>query len=208
MKTETTQLEKKIMAGRGPLWLQPLPVAPAVVPPAPPVQLPSPPAQQIQPQMLQLNWSHFKPEYSGKPEEDAEAHLLRTNDWMETHAFPEVVKVQRFCLTLVGEVRLWYESLRLIAGDWNGVQDQFWQQFSKIGNTWQQLLHAWRSFYYDEYTETLDTYIRKIPFQKLIFSKEMYRNKCDHLIFSSADKLSCAIPITLLSLLFLLLYVS
>ena len=28
----------------------------------------------------QLNWSHFKPDFSGKPE-DAEAHLLRTNDW-------------------------------------------------------------------------------------------------------------------------------
>ena len=23
-----------------------------------------------------LNWSNFKPEFSGKPEEDAEAHLL------------------------------------------------------------------------------------------------------------------------------------
>ena len=32
-----------------------------------------------------LNWSHFKPVYSGKPDEDAEAHLLRTNIWMDTH---------------------------------------------------------------------------------------------------------------------------
>ena len=45
--------------------------------------------------------------------EDAGAHLLRTNDWMDTHAFPEGVKVQCFCLTLVGEPRLWYESLNL-----------------------------------------------------------------------------------------------
>ena len=28
----------------------------------------------------QLNWSHFRPEFSGKPEEDAEAHLLRMED--------------------------------------------------------------------------------------------------------------------------------
>ena len=28
----------------------------------------------------QLNWSHFKPGFSGKPEEDAEAYLLRTED--------------------------------------------------------------------------------------------------------------------------------
>ena len=61
-----------------------------------------------------MNWSHFKPEYSGKPEEDVEAHLLRINDWMNTHDFPEDVKVQRFCLTLMGEATLWYASLESI----------------------------------------------------------------------------------------------
>ena len=71
-----------------------------------------PPAQPGQQAHGVLNWSHFTPEFSGKPEEDAEAHLLRTNDWMETQNFPQVVKVQRFWLTLTGEVRLWYESLR------------------------------------------------------------------------------------------------
>ena len=34
------------------------------------------PVQQIQ---MHMNLSHFKPEFSGKPEEDVEAHLLRTN---------------------------------------------------------------------------------------------------------------------------------
>ena len=28
------------------------------------------------PQKPQLNWSHFKPKFAGKPEEDAEAHCL------------------------------------------------------------------------------------------------------------------------------------
>ena len=55
----------------------------------------------------QLNWSHFKPDFSGKPKEDLEAHLLRTVDWMTTHDFPEAQKVRRFCLTLLGEDRLW-----------------------------------------------------------------------------------------------------
>ena len=59
----------------------------------------------------QLNWSHFRPEFSGKPEEDAEAHLLRTEDWMTTHNFPEDQKVGRFCLTLKQEARLWYATL-------------------------------------------------------------------------------------------------
>ena len=29
---------------------------------------------------LHINWSNFKPEFLGKPEEDAEAHLLCSND--------------------------------------------------------------------------------------------------------------------------------
>ena len=44
---------------------------------------------------------------------------------MDNHAFPEGVKVQRFCLSLVGEARLLYKSLRPIALDWNALQDQF-----------------------------------------------------------------------------------
>ena len=80
----------------------PAPQPPPVMPPAPPVQLPVPPVQLIVPPaqpiapptqpiqsapMPQLNWSHFKPEFAGKPDEDAEAHLLRTNDWMDRHVF-------------------------------------------------------------------------------------------------------------------------
>ena len=41
-------------------------------------------------------------------------------DWMDTHDFQDLVKVQRFCLTLVGEARLWYKSLRPINADWIG----------------------------------------------------------------------------------------
>ena len=58
----------------------------------------------------QLNWSYFKPKFSGKPEEDAEEHLLKTNDQVETHNFPDDQKVRRFCLTLMGEARLWNET--------------------------------------------------------------------------------------------------
>ena len=97
-----------------------------------------------------MNWSHFKPEFSGKPEEDVKAHLLRTNDWMTTHDFPDGVKVQRFCLTLTGEARNWYATLEPIAMTWPELQNQFRQQYSKIGNTREQLFHTWRSFHYDE----------------------------------------------------------
>ena len=39
---------------------------------------------------------------------------------METQKFPEVAKIQMFCLTLTSEDRLWYESLRPIGVDWIG----------------------------------------------------------------------------------------
>ena len=63
------------------------------------------------PQIIYQNWIGKKPEFSGKPEEDAEPHLLSTRDWMEVHNFPEGDKVKHFHLSLVGEARLWYESL-------------------------------------------------------------------------------------------------
>ena len=70
-----------------------------------PVQPPVPMANN------QLNWSHFRPEFSGTPNKDAEAHLLRMEDWMTTHNFPEDQKVGRFCLTLMGEAKIWYATL-------------------------------------------------------------------------------------------------
>ena len=49
------------------------------------------PAQEGQ-QIIHLNWFRIKPEFSGKPAENAEAHLLHTNDWMNAHNFVEGAK--------------------------------------------------------------------------------------------------------------------
>ena len=81
---------------------------------------------------------------------------------MTTHHFVEGVKVQRFCLTLLGEARLWCHSLEPINVDWQGLQNLFRQQYSKIGKTREQLFHAWRSFTFDENTETIDAYVTHI----------------------------------------------
>ena len=82
----------------------------------------------------------FKPEFSGKPEEDAEAHLLCSNDWMEAHHFDAGIRAQRYCLTLLGEVRLWYHSLEPLGETtWAQLQNLFRQGYSKLGNTCQQL---------------------------------------------------------------------
>ena len=74
-----------------------------------------------QQQVVHLNWSNFKPEFSGKPDEDAEAHLLHLNDWMIAHHFVDGIRVQRFCFTLLGEAILWYHSLEPINVDWPRV---------------------------------------------------------------------------------------
>ena len=105
------------------------------LPPAPvqAAQAPQAPQTPQKQQLVHLNWSYFKPEFSGKPDEDAKAHLLCTNDWMNAHDFIDSVKVQRFCLALLGEARLWYQSLEPINVDWQGLQNLFRQQYSIIG---------------------------------------------------------------------------
>ena len=108
--------------------------------------------------MVHLNWSNFIPEFSGKPDENAEAHLLCSNDWMNTYHFVVGVKVQRFSLTLLGETRLWSDSLEPINVDWPELQNLFRQSYSQVGNTQEQLFHAWRSFNFDENTEIIDVY--------------------------------------------------
>ena len=138
---------------------------PAPQNPPPPQIPPVPDAPQVSQalQMLQqpvphvplLNWSLFKPKFSRNPGEDAKAHLLRTNDWMDMYRFQDNVKVQRFCLILTGEAKLWYKSLRPINVDGLGLQNTFRQQYSNIGNTWEQLFHAWRSFHFDKNAETI-----------------------------------------------------
>ena len=113
-------------------------------------------------QIIYQNWIGKKPEFSGKPEEDAESHLLSTRDWMEAHNFPEGEKVRHFRVTLVGEARLWYESLAPLDNDWPTLQNKFRWQYSKIGNTPEQLFHAWRTFKFDENTDSIDSYVLRM----------------------------------------------
>ena len=82
------------------------------------------------------------------------------NKWLDGHTYiSRRCQSPIFCLTLVGEARLWYGSLRPINVDWAGLQNQFKQQYSKMGNMREQLSHAWRSFHFDANTKTLDSYV-------------------------------------------------
>ena len=60
------------------------------------------------------------------------------------------------------EARLWYESLRPINAGREGLQNRFRQQYSKIGNTREQLFHVWRSFHFHENAEMIDAYVNRI----------------------------------------------
>ena len=82
---------------------------------------------------------------------------------MNAHHFDEDIKVQRFCVTLLGEARLWYHSLEPLGNTtWAQLQNLFRQRYSKLDNTCEQLFHAWRSFTFDENTETIDSYVIRI----------------------------------------------
>ena len=79
---------------------------------------------------------------------------------MNAHCFNDDVKVQRFCLTLLREARLGFHSLNPLEDKtWPHLQNLFRQKFSKLGNTHEQLFHAWRSFTFDKNTETIDSYV-------------------------------------------------
>ena len=55
---------------------------------------------------------------------------------------------------------MWYHSLEPLGETiWAQLQDLFRQRYSKLGNTCKQLFHAWRSFTFDENTETIDSYV-------------------------------------------------
>ena len=73
------QDQDQVPAGQVPIQPVPQP-APAPLTPAGVIPVP---------QIIYQNWIGKKPEFSGKPEEDAESHLLSTRDWMEAHNFPE-----------------------------------------------------------------------------------------------------------------------
>ena len=126
--------------------------------PAKPVPQLAPAGVVPVPQIIYQNWIGKKPEFSGKPEEDAESHLLSMRHWMEAHNFPEGEKVRCFRVTLIGEARLWYESLAPLDNDWPTLQNKLRWQYSKIGNTPEQLFHASRTYKFDENTDSVDSY--------------------------------------------------
>ena len=46
--------------------------------------------------------------------------------------------------------------------DWLELQNSFRQQYSKLGNTPEQYFRQWRSFYFDENEDTIDSYVTRV----------------------------------------------
>ena len=67
-------------------------------------------------------------------------------------------------MSVTQEARLWYESLNVQQQQlaWQNLQDRFKQQYSKVGNTREKYLHAWRSFQFDGATNMIDGYMHKV----------------------------------------------
>ena len=83
-------------------------------------------------------------------------------------------RVRHFRVTLIGEARLWYESLALLDNDWPALQNKFRWQYSKIGNTPEQLFHAWRIFKFDENTDSIDSYVLRMS--QVVANAKLWRN--------------------------------
>ena len=55
-----------------------------------------------------------------------------------------------------------YESLAPLDNDWPALQNKFRWHYSKLGNTPEQLFHAWRTFKFDENTDSIDSYVLRM----------------------------------------------
>ena len=130
---------------------------------------------------MAMKWSYFKPEFSGKSEEDFGAHLLKTIDWMNIHNFQKDQRVRRFPLTLAGEARLWNQSIHSFQVNWGELQ-KFHMQLSKIGNSMEQLFHVWITFNFNENVLLIDAYVQRIGWVTDVFNYgvpdilEVFRN--------------------------------
>ena len=89
---------------------------------------------------------HVKcPTFSAKDDEDAQSHLLCSNDWMNSHGSTKDIKFGRFCLISGSDAYLQYDSITSVGKDWNHLQGLFHRQFSKLRHTQEKLFQRWTS---------------------------------------------------------------
>ena len=125
---------------------------------------------------------HVKfPIFPAKPDEDAESHLICSNDRMNSKGIVEEWKCARFCLTLAANAHLWYESINPVDNDWLNLQKLFCQQLSKLGLT-QKLFQRQSSFHFDEATDTIDSSVLWLK-QWVVIVQEYLPTRYYYLLF-------------------------
>ena len=101
------------------------------------------------------------PIFKGTPGERPEAHLLRTNDWMDTCNILPVNKPTNFKHTLDHLAREWYDSLTFPI-TWNDLQQRFSRYFFTQGRSIKHLHDKWRNFSFTPGQDDIEAYIRDV----------------------------------------------
>ena len=65
-------------------------------------------------------------------------------------------------MTLIGEARLWMNHWLHLTMTGLPYKTSSGGKYSKIGNTPEQLFHAWRMFKFDENTDSIDSYVLRM----------------------------------------------
>ena len=93
-------------------------------------------------------------------DENAESHLLHSDDWMNSKGVAEDAKCDQLYFTLDGNTCLCYEPITPVGNDWNHVQRLFCRQLSQLGQT-QELFQKWKFFQFDA-TDIIDSYALRL----------------------------------------------
>ena len=101
------------------------------------------------------------PIFKGLPGERPDAHLLRTNDWMDTYNILPVNKPANFKHTLDHLAREWFDSLTFPIA-WNDLQQWFSRYFSTQGRSIKHLHDKWRNFSFTPSQDDIEAYIRDV----------------------------------------------
>ena len=99
--------------------------------------------------------------FKGLPGERPEAHLLRANDWMDTHNILPVNKPANFKHTLDHLAREWYDLLTFPIA-WDNLQQRFSQYFSTQARSIKHLHDKWRNFSFTPGQDDIEAYIRDV----------------------------------------------
>ena len=106
----------------------------------------------------------FKPpSFKGIEGERPEAHILRTEDWMEASnpKMKDDQKIKNFRLTLDHHAREWYDKADCKTS-WKKLKLGFSRYFSTQGRSMKNLLKRWKDFTFNPETDDIEVFVRDV----------------------------------------------